>query len=109
MEDAVADELRAYLQREEPEFYLELMRRDISNFVPDRTKAAEVKAVATRDECRACKGPKTTIRCSVCSVARYCNAECQRMDADAHITACPIDRLTRAALNKVIYSGDLDE
>jgi hypothetical protein len=103
-----ADELREYLRTHEPDFYRELLERPLPrDWRPDPAVAAEVLRTMTRNECRACGEATraTPVKCAVCGVARYCDVECQRLDADTHAAVCHFDRMLKAGMQEHAYSG----
>jgi hypothetical protein len=106
-----ADEFRATLQRDHPAFYTYLQERKIpADFRADPARVAEILATMKRPACRTCKTPgKGMQTCSGCGVARYCGAECQALDWDAHKPFCAVERTASRALKEQSLQGHLDE
>jgi hypothetical protein len=60
-------------------------------FISIQNEVASETATAPPVEtvhCRNCAKPNVTLQCSRCTVARYCNAECQKADWPNHKSGC---------------------
>ena len=107
---ASRDELINLLATQHPEFYETLRTRELPpGWQPDPTMTAKVLARMSRDECRTCEEAGAPILCAVCGVARYCSAECMRLDSVDHKQFCGLDHGIKATLKEMLYAGHPDD
>ena len=106
------EEAIAVIRDQYPDLYAHMLTRRVpADFQPTPALTAECLANLTRLECRTCQmplAPTGHMRCAACSVARYCDKDCQALDwADGHKRVCALDRGMKGTLKESLESGHL--